>query len=202
MKAVKAINLPLVFAHGWGAKDSFWQPLTALLPQKGYVLNLWQEQQLDLPPYFIAIGHSYGALYLQKQYAERVRGIVIISGFTDFLAATPLRVLKRMQQQFLQNPQRVIADFQQRAAMPAIGFSEKEYPFLANALQEIGEKISPPTKPYLALHGAQDVIMPIGIAQKQLVPLQQHPHAGHGLPWQYPEWCAAQIQQWIATHAF
>jgi pimeloyl-ACP methyl ester carboxylesterase len=56
--------------------------------------------------------------------------------------------------------------------------------------------------PVLSLHGANDQILPAAMREQTLYGVPhirhlQHPTAGHLLPVEYPDWCAAQIATFL-----
>jgi pimeloyl-[acyl-carrier protein] methyl ester esterase len=204
--------LPLVLVHGWGFGPAVWQPLLhALLPLTGAVLtiNLWDPDSSTssgppaLPPAFIGVGHSLGALWLLRQAPESMRAFISIAGFTRFPGAA--RVLHRMQQQFQHDPETVLATFRQRcgghdhvlSGDDALSGLEK----LAQGLEWLRTWQAPlPRCPVLALHGAADCIVPLADAQAQFPDVTICADAPHALPLSHPAWCAAEIRSFLHRH--
>ena len=61
----------------------------------------------------------------------------------------------------------------------------------------------PPKRPTLLVSGSQDrLVDPVSsdcLARQWLVPVLQHPQAGHDLPHDVPEWLISQVKQWLQS---
>ena len=210
--------LPLVCVPGWGFAPPLWAGICAqlqdvLAERSVQVVDLWGAAEPILPPRFIGVGHSLGALWLLRQQAPALAGCVVISGFRHFPVAP--RVLARMQTQFARDPETVLATFQARCQLgggpaaasatnadPSIIIKVNDHSFkkLQQGLAWLAAWEAPaPSCPLLALHGGGDVIVGAAEAARQLPGLVICPDAPHALPLTHPAWCAARIREWCGV---
>lgn len=207
--------LPVVFVSGWGFAPRMWAGLCGhlqdmLAGRKVYGVDLWGEETLSLPPRFIGVGHSLGALWLMRQQAAQMQAFVAIAGFTRFPVAA--RVLARMRTQFTREPETVLATFHARclagagsAAMfhdPAflIEVNDHSYNGLLQGLDWLASWGGVlPSCPVLALQGTADVIVPVAEASRQWPSLVYCPDAPHALPLTHPDWCAARMREFLRS---
>jgi pimeloyl-[acyl-carrier protein] methyl ester esterase len=206
--------LPVVFAPGWGFAPRLWDGLCGhlqdvLAGRLVHVVDVWNEETFSLPPRFIGVGHSLGAVWLMRHHGAQMQAFVAIAGFTRFPVAA--RVLARMRTQFTREPQAVLATFHARcvAGMPnsaAVSYdpgfltrvNDHSYNRLLQGLDWLANwEAVLPACPVLALHGAADVIVSVADALRQWPSLVRCPDAPHALPLTHPDWCAARMREFL-----
>jgi len=203
------------FVHGWAFDASIWQALAALLPgvsasfaDRGYFGGLGHPVP-QKPAVWIT--HSLGTMLTLEDVPEHCRALVAIAGFDRFCAGdgaagvTP-RILDRMLVRLENEPQQLITDFRKQC-----GFSQPFGPIDGDMLRsdlailrnlDCRAQAAALAIPVLSLHGANDQILPDVMRGQTLHGIPdirhlQHPTAGHLLPVEYPEWCAAQITTFL-----
>ncbi|MDQ2104273.1 alpha/beta fold hydrolase, partial [Azospirillum isscasi] len=129
-----------VFVHGWGFGPGVWDAVRDALPDGESVAVdlgfhgpstpfLGRERGTQTPwprsrP-IVAVGHSFGALWLLHERPFAWDGLVLVNGFPrftegdGFAPATPRRVLDRMIARFDTAPEAVTADFLRRCGCEA-----------------------------------------------------------------------------------
>ncbi|EPR41694.1 hydrolase or acyltransferase [Desulfovibrio sp. X2] len=121
----------LLAVHGWGFSPAFWEPLRALLPDIS-----WQAVDLgfsgpptpmeaisagDEPP--LVLAHSLGLAWALANVPRPWAGLVAVNAFTsfcradDFPAGVAPRVVRRMLDRFVEEPERVSRDFLTRCGV-------------------------------------------------------------------------------------
>ncbi|WP_353861476.1 alpha/beta hydrolase [Azospirillum formosense] len=203
-----------VFVHGWGFGPRVWDAVRAALPDAESVA-------VDLgfygPPSFpmiaagrpvVAVGHSFGGLWLLHERPFAWDGLVLVNGFPrfaegdGFAPATPRRLLDRMVARFDAAPQAVTGDFLHRCGVEAPRPEGLDAARLGAALRALRDwdARAALVGPALALAGAQDPIVPPAMTEQALagIDVGWHPEGGHLLPLTAPDWCAERIAAFAA----
>lgn len=200
----------IVWSHGWGFNADFFTPLCQALPKFHHNILDWgyfgkpHIPTLDLHKPIIGIGHSLGLAKLLDLKLP-FTALVSLAGFTHFCqsrafqAGTPLRVLARMEEKFILNPQQVLADFY-------VSCGYKAFPFVAQPLnlqllqQDLSQlrtlSIDLPKIPLLAIAGKSDRVCPLSQQQAQFDPITIIQGAHH-FPQVNPVQTALLIQQFL-----
>lgn len=198
------------FVHGWGFDAGIWRGVHAALgyppaafADRGYFGEpIWPEVSGPV----IAIGHSLGALLALRNLPKKCVGLVALNAFDRFAAgrddssAVPRRVVERMIARFKTAPDEVLADFRRRCGTDEAAPEGAVHARLLADLELLldGDERMVASQlpcPVLALHGAEDAILPPGMRAAVFAGVEQAALAGHGhlLPLSAPEWCAARI---------
>ncbi|TWA84584.1 pimeloyl-[acyl-carrier protein] methyl ester esterase [Azospirillum brasilense] len=169
-----------VFVHGWGFGPAVWDAVRNALPDGESVA-------VDLgfygPPSFpelpagrpvVAVGHSFGGLWLLHERPFPWDGLVLVNGFSrftegdGFAPATPRRLLDRMIARFDAAPEAVTADFLRRCGVEAPPTAGLDAARLGEALWALRDwdARAALTGPALALAGAQDPIVPPAMTEQ------------------------------------
>ncbi|OIQ87270.1 alpha/beta hydrolase family protein [mine drainage metagenome] len=205
----------LLFVHGWGFDAGFWQPLRqrlAGIPSVAWDLGFHGAPARPLPPGdapLVAVGHSFGLLWLLKERPLPWRSLVSINGFSRFTRADDFpqgvapRLLDRMAARLDQAPAAVYQDFMARCGMDVTatggmesaatgGLDSARLAWGLSALANWDCRAAPPVD--LALCGRQDPILPTAMSEALFAPaLAKWRDGGHLLPLTDPDWCARQL---------
>ncbi|NUB33243.1 alpha/beta fold hydrolase [Azospirillum brasilense] len=163
-----------VFVHGWGFGPGVWDGVREALPEGESVavdLGFYGPPSIpELPAKrpIVAVGHSFGALWLLHERPFAWDGLVLVNGFPrftegdGFAPATPRRLLDRMIARFDTAPEAVTADFLRRCGCEAPLPEGLDAARLGEALQALRnwDARATLTGPVLALAGGQDPIVP------------------------------------------
>jgi pimeloyl-[acyl-carrier protein] methyl ester esterase len=205
----------LLFVHGWGFDASFWDDLAARLDHF--------EQVRDDRGYFgspapmtcsgrcVAVTHSFGTMRLLSEPPAGLAGVIAINGFDRFIASddfpgVPPRLVDTMIARFDRRPRAVLDDFLGRC-----GCGPARYDFdrlrLAADLErmrttDVRGVTAGLDMPLLSLQSAHDRIVPAAMRDAALAgsgkrERHEHPDAGHLLPTDEPDWCAAAIAAFL-----
>jgi len=209
--------LTLLFLHGWGFDARFWDPLADLLsdfPQLRDDAGYFGRPVTPAPDGpCVAVSHSFGTMRLLAAPPAQLRGLVAINGFDRFTDAPAFpgiarRVVDRMVSAMAQEPETVLADFRIRCG------DDRDFGIPdANRLQaalvdlrdrDLRESAAAMTVPVLSLQGAEDPILGMMLRESVFaaatrVMRRTHPHGGHLLPVQDPQWCAEAIRSFART---
>lgn len=199
--------MKLLFAHGWGFDQAFWQPLAGLLDE-------WP-QAIDDRGYFgtpcaprvdgpcLAVTHSFGTMRILADPPPGLAGIVAINGFERFTALSGKpgvapRVVDRMLRRFDEDPRGVLAEFR-RACGCGKPFDAIDPAPLRADLLRLRDACPPlPQVPIVALTGGRDPILPVQMRETVFagcdVRRLQDEAAGHLLPLENPALCAMAIR--------
>lgn len=201
----------LVFFHGWGFDQSFWQPLTALLSH--YDCTLWDAGffghavPVHLTENTILVGHSYGfmcGLSMQHHW----RAAIGINAFLRF-GITPekngcvsLSTMRAMQRELLKNPVTILHDFHARlgSTTPHGHINTARLHEALEYLREadVSERID--DQPFCVLSGADDALVPPAMRDEMSAHATAHhikENAGHLLPLTHTRWCAEKIHTFV-----
>jgi len=197
----------LLLIHGWGFDGGFWAPLREVLECDAMAWDLGFFGHPEQPPLpadrpVMAVGHSFGMLWLLHHRPAAWRALVSINGFACFtrretfpmgVAAAPLR---RMISQCAEAPQRVVADFRIRcggAPPPPTGLDQES---LMDGLQSLHGWDERPAPAQLALCGRNDPIVSTAMSRACFAEDRIVWHeGGHLLPQEDPAWCAAHLHR-------
>jgi pimeloyl-[acyl-carrier protein] methyl ester esterase len=196
----------LLFLHGWGFDASVWNDLRGHFPPQdtlAWDLGYFGPPSLPALPAgrpVLAIGHSFGLLWLLHRRNPNFSGLVSINGFTcftqrpDFPAGTPPRLLQRMHARLPADPAAIVTNFRARCgvttALPAAPITERLSEGL-DALQNWDERGAEITA---ALCGRQDEVATLEMSRACFSQTQILWHeGGHMLPLTAAAWCARQL---------
>jgi len=198
----------LVLVHGWGYDISFWQPLIEAMPDGECVawdLGYYGTPALPAPGRdAIAVGHSYGVMWLLRHRPFAWRGLVSINGFTRFAQApdlaqgVPLAQIDRLTASLKEDARGCLTGFRQRCGdvIPPPGTPDAKK--LLDSLDHLRHWDERPAVPGLALCGEADKVVPAPLSRALFPDEITRWHAGgHLLPRQDPEWCAGEIRTWL-----
>ncbi|MCW2240456.1 alpha/beta fold hydrolase [Azospirillum canadense] len=202
-----------VFVHGWGFGPDLWDGVRAHLSRG-------DSAAVDLgyfgPPVVpalpagrpvVAVGHSFGVLWLLHEAPFAWDGLIAINGFPRFTEgpgyapATPRRVLDRMIARFDAAPTAVLDEFRRRCGCgaPAAPCDAERLAVDLRALRDWDAR--PALRaPLRALAGRGDPIVPPAMTERAFagLPLNWHAEGGHLLPQTASAWCAERIAAWAA----
>ncbi|KAA0683127.1 alpha/beta fold hydrolase [Azospirillum brasilense] len=177
----RAMTAPLlVFVHGWGFGPAVWDAVREAIPEGESVavdLGFYGPPSLSALPAgrpVIAVGHSFGGLWLLHERPFAWDGLVLVNGFPrftegdGFAPATPRRVLDRMIARFDTAPEAVTADFLRRCGAEAPLPEGLDAARLGEALRALRDWDARDalTGPALALAGTQDPIVPPAMTEQ------------------------------------
>jgi pimeloyl-[acyl-carrier protein] methyl ester esterase len=203
----------LLLVHGWGFDASFWTPLRTHLAEDALAWDLGyfgapSDQAVPAGRPVVAVGHSFGMLWLLHRRPTPLRALVSINGFSCFARRENYpqgiapRLLTRMQAQCAESPARVVGDFRARCgeAAPAPAAPQRER--LLAGLESLAAWDERPAVPDLALCGRSDPLIDAAMTRACFPEkcLAWH-EGGHLLPQEDPGWCAAQLRQLLARLA-
>ncbi|HUM08434.1 MAG TPA: alpha/beta hydrolase [Acidocella sp.] len=197
----------LLLVHGWGFDAGFWVPLRACFaPEEtlAWDLGFFSQPAQPAPPpgrKVLAVGHSFGLLWLLRQRPLPWQGLVAINGFSrfargeDFAVGIPPRVLDRMRARLGTSPAEVVSEFRARqgcaAPLPGTPCTET----LAAGLQGLASWDARPAPVTAALCGRQDGLVSAAMSRACFPEERIVWHeGGHLLPLETPEWCAARLR--------
>ena len=217
--------MKMILVHGWALGPWIWhglvQRLCALMEDSDLTI-----ERVDLgffgdtgPPaaghYDLAIGHSFGLLWLLQDRQLTCDRIISINGFTRFSADTdfpcgwPQRVLQRMRKQLAIDRQVVLADFankagiedefrqQQASAVPDVARLDWALEALIN--RDGREQWDQFPGPRRAIAATKDEIVTAEHTNQCFADsdIQWLKSGCHCLPLKFPEICAALVRELI-----
>jgi pimeloyl-[acyl-carrier protein] methyl ester esterase len=206
---MSAGRVQVLLVHGWGFGPEIWDRVAAALPGFEIArvdLGFFGPPRLcpPSPQPVLAVGHSLGLLWLLQHRPCPWRALISINGFPrfteteDYRPAVPVRLLERMLRRLDQDPAAVVGEFRHRCgcADPLPGRPETaRLRWGLEGLRDWDARASlPEAGPRLALGGGADPILPAGMAADGFA--REHETlagAGHLLPLEAPDWCAARI---------
>lgn len=209
-----------VLVHGWGFGPEVWDGVRAALPAgDGLTVDLGFAGPPALPAIpagrpVVAVGHSFGALWLLHEQPFAWDGLVLVNGFPrftegdGFAPATPRRLIDRMIARFEADPRAVATDFLRRCGCDAPPPETLDATRLGDALRALRAlrdwdaraALAKTSVPTLALAGRQDPIVPPAMTEHALadLPVDWHAEGGHLLPLTAPGWCAERLAAFAA----
>ncbi len=203
----------LLLVHGWGFDASFWTPLREVL---GDLESVAWDLGFRRPPRFppvpagrpvVAVGHSFGLLWLLHERPLAWHALVSINGFPrfsaggDFPFGVPSRLLERMMARFSETPETVYRDFMTRCGVRDPGTQGLDHKALADGLKALRHwdgrsRMAGLGTVDLALAGRTDPIVSPDMTASGFAGTDIRWHEdGHLLPRQAPEWCAGHLRR-------
>ena len=228
MSGNRTQSLTLVFAEGWAMDDRFWEPLAArfadhelrfcarqyYLDDAGNDCESSAESLLKAGEAgWVGIGHSYGFRRLLDCQLANCCGLVSICGFYDFVASagTDARIVKAMVRRMESSPVSVLQKFLENCGMAdqadQVGRLESEALNIESLKTDLtallaggpsGQDVEQ-SVPILSLAASHDKIVPAALTRSEFEQPLFHPTAGHSLGFQYSDWCASHIQEFLRT---
>jgi pimeloyl-[acyl-carrier protein] methyl ester esterase len=200
----------LLLVHGWGFDASFWAPLRLALEADAMAWDLGYFGLPAQPPLpagrpIMAVGHSFGLLWLLHHRPVAWRALVSINGFSCFSRretfpdGVAARSLDRMISQCALTPMKVVADFRMRCGGVAPPLAVPDRVRLLDGLQALATWDERPAPVQLALCGRNDPLVSTAMSTASFPEDCVVWHdGGHLLPQEDPAWCAAHLRQLVA----
>ncbi|HIJ38648.1 MAG TPA: alpha/beta fold hydrolase [Rhodospirillaceae bacterium] len=197
----------LLLVHGWGFDASFWNPLRAALGSVetvswdlGFVAAPSRPALPEGRP-VVAVGHSYGLLWLLHERPLAWQALVSINGFPRFSRAPDFpdgwapRVLDRMIGRLDDQPGQVHHQFITQCGGKPPPVTRLDANRLKAGVQALLDWDERPAIPDLVLAGRSDPIARTALTQASFPETSIRWHeGGHLLPLEAPDWCAQQLQ--------
>jgi pimeloyl-[acyl-carrier protein] methyl ester esterase len=197
----------LLLVHGWGFDAGFWGPVREILGADAAVVwDLGFFGAPSRPPLpegrpVVAVGHSFGLLWLLHHRPVAWRALVAVNGFACFTRREGFpegvepRVLSRMISRFAEEPVQVVADFRARCGCVAPLPAMRDDTSLLSGLQALARWDERPAQVDLALCGRNDALVSMAMSKASMPEERIIWHdGGHLLPLEDPGWCAAQLR--------
>jgi pimeloyl-[acyl-carrier protein] methyl ester esterase len=202
--------MDLVLLHGWGFDRHFWDPLAERLADFRVIAwDLGFTGATDKPvpaAGAVAIGHSYGLLWLLQHRPFAWRKLVSINGFTrfaeagDFPEGIALKQIERLSGELAQAPLACVAAFRQRCGDTAPAPARIDEPKLQASLDDLRQWDQRGDAVDLALCGEADRVVPPALSRACFPAARIEWHeGGHLLPLAEPDWCAARLRHFLAS---
>ena len=221
MSGNRTQSLTLVFAEGWAMDARFWEPLAArftdhelrFCARQYYLDDAGNDCESAGETGWVGIGHSYGFRRLLDCQLANCRGLVSICGFYDFVASagTDARIVKAMVRRMESSPVSVLQKFLANCGMAdqadQVGRLESEALNIECLKTDLkaplaggpsGQDVEQ-SVPILSLAASHDKIVPAALTRSEFEQPLFHPTAGHSLGFQYSDWCASHIQEFLRT---
>lgn len=218
-----ASHLPVVFAHGWGFDATVWDAVRARLgdapvwtAEAGY-FGLPERDVASAAHGFdayVVVGHSLGAMRCLTEHGPGCRGLLLVNGFPRFAAApdfpegVPARLIDRMLARLAADPAAVVSDFRRRCGAPsgAAGTTYAQEALAAGLLHlrdgDARTALEHCSLPLRVLAGETDAIVPPALTRAAFtgreMSLRWLAGGEHLLPLTHPDWCAAQLADFLA----
>jgi pimeloyl-[acyl-carrier protein] methyl ester esterase len=202
----------LLLVHGWGFDQTFWRPLQAALGDLDSVAwDLGYHGHPSRPPLpagrpIVAVGHSFGLLWLLHERPVAWHALASINGFPcftrrrDFPAGVAPRLLERMIGRLGQAPDVVYREFMQRCGVAAPQDGDLDAAALAQGLTALAEWDARGAGHGvdLALAGQHDPIAPAALTAAAFeARCIEWRDGGHLLPLDAPDWCARHLRRMV-----
>jgi pimeloyl-[acyl-carrier protein] methyl ester esterase len=197
----------LVLVHGWGFDASLWDEMRSHFePDEtlAWDLGFFGAPRQDPPPAgrpILAVGHSFGLLWLLHERPVPYRAIVSINGFScfarrpDFSAGIAQPMLARMRSRIARDPANVVRNFRASCGVTAPLAADPVPERLAaglEALQNWDARQSPVT---IALCGAGDSLVSPAMSSACFGAKIHWHEGGHMLPLTAAAWCARRLRE-------
>jgi len=215
MAGNNALNSPLVLVHGWGFNNAMWRDVAERLPayechiiELGFLLRGPQGAS-SMPREAVCIGHSFGLMWLLKHGPRPMRGLMSIAGFDCFHAHVERARIEAMKRGLDRDPVAQMERFWRSCGTEP--FTERRN-FDISALKggldwlanwDEREAHNDLTCPLVALAAEDDEVVPNEMTQAIWgdADLRLRPDGGHALPLTRPQWCADEIEDFVARLA-
>lgn len=194
----------LLFVHGWGFDATLWDSVRARFAPEdtlAWDLGFFGAPAQPAPPPgrpVIAVGHSFGALWLLHRRPVPWAAMVAVNGFSafarreDFTHGIAPRVLARMRRRLREAPGEVVAEFRAACGCTALAPATPHSAALDDGLAALEAWDERPATPSLALCGEDDTLISPAMSRACFPEISWHA-GGHLLPLQAPDWCADQL---------
>jgi pimeloyl-[acyl-carrier protein] methyl ester esterase len=207
---VEVLMKPIfLLVHGWGFDATFWTPLQNTLEFDAIAWDLGffgSPAQPPLPPGrpVVAVGHSFGMLWLLHHRPVAWRAVVSINGFScftrreSFVAGIAASSLSRMIYQCAETPLQGVTDFRMRCGISSPCPAAPDRIRLVDGLQALVTWDERPTPVQLALCGRTDPLIPSAMSEACFAEdcIAWH-EGGHLLPLEDPAWCAGHLRRMV-----
>jgi pimeloyl-[acyl-carrier protein] methyl ester esterase len=204
--------MTLVLLHGWGFDRHFWDPLRKRLADIDTIawdLGYYGEPVMTLPSYgAVAVGHSFGLLWLLRHRPFAWRRLISVNGFSrfaagdDFPEGVALPQIERLSSELEQTPFATVAAFRQRCGARGMPPERVEEDRLQSSLGDLRHWDERRAAVDLALCGEADKVVPPALSRACFPAERMIWHrGGHLLPLEDPDWCAAQLRPFIVEPA-
>ncbi len=200
----------LLFVHGWGFDAGFWDKVRAALGD--YESVAWDfgffgaaaRPALPEGRDVVAVGHSFGALWLLHERPVAWRALVAVNGFgcftrrEGFAQGNAARPLQRMMARMELAPGAVVAEFRARCGCGAALPGALDVAALLDGLRALAEWDERPASVDLALCGRGDLLVSeaMSVASFPAGVMAWH-DGGHLLPLEDAGWCAARLRAFL-----
>ena len=193
--------------HGvWGEMAEYFPFEQSDFINLGFMYNMLTQPLMPTKK-SIYITHSLGALWALKNCAEDIEALVIINGFTNFTNFVDKRVLSAMQKRLKRDPKAQMQEFWQNIGLGKSLDHTLDIDKLHEGLDwlinwDISAELKSLNAPILSLAGEQDPLLPLAKIKQEWagVDLKINESGGHLLPLTHPEWCAAQIKEFLVKN--
>jgi pimeloyl-[acyl-carrier protein] methyl ester esterase len=200
----------LLMLHGWGFDRHFWRELQERLADHdslAWDLGFYGAPMMAPPESrrrLVAIGHSYGLLWLLRNRPVTWDGLISINGFPRFAATEDFpqgidpRQVQRLSATVAEAPWAALAGFRQRCGDDTPPPETVDEAQLQASLGHLLEWDQRPAEVDLALCGEADKVVPPSLSRAAFAPeiIAWH-KGGHLLPLEDPDWCARQVRDWL-----
>ena len=150
----------------------------------------------------LAVGHSFGVLWLLQETNLRHDAIIAINGFTcfaqhrDFPAGIAPRILARMRKRITSDAAGVVANFRARCGVTGPLPAEPNTQKLVEGLEALQNRDMRPAKVTACLCGAGDELVSQAMSRACFPGEKIYWHeGGHMLPLTAPAWCAERLRE-------
>lgn len=203
-----AVSAVLLFVHGWGFDGTVWDAVRGHLSDIESVtwdLGFFGPPACPVPPAgrpVIAVGHSFGLLWLLKHRPFEWRALAAINGFArftkapDFADGVDRRVVLRMARDCADDAARTVGAFRARCGVADAAPPTADRARLAAALDTLlsdDGRQAGKAPVDLALCGVNDPIVPPTMSRASFAAPLWHA-GGHLLPHEDSAWCAAHLR--------
>ncbi len=197
----------LLFVHGWGFDASVWDELRSHYPPEdtlAWDLGFFgSPNQPALPKGrpILAVGHSFGLLWLLHEPGLRCDALVSINGFSCFaqrpdFPGIALRVLARMCARVTSDAAGVVKDFRALCGVLAPLPGDPDAPKLTAGLVALQNWDKRPAEVMAALCGTSDGLVSQEMSRACFADEKIYWHeGGHMLPLTAASWCAGHLRE-------
>ncbi|MEC9367564.1 MAG: alpha/beta fold hydrolase [Pseudomonadota bacterium] len=203
--------MQLVLVHGWGFHGGIWQELLPRLD--GHDLHIVDlgfcrggpKATTRLPEHSVAIGHSFGLMWLLRHGPRPLKGLVSVCGFDCFHRHVAPEEVDPIRQGIGRNIDAQMRAFWRQCGAPEFSSDEFDRATLLAGLDwlcrwDARADLESLGAPVLALASEDDPIFPAA-ASRAVWEGQSQFHmssdGGHALPLTRPDWCAARISEFV-----
>jgi pimeloyl-[acyl-carrier protein] methyl ester esterase len=197
----------ILFVHGWGFDADFWTPVRLAL--KGIETVAWDlgfhgaaaRPALSDDRPVVAVGHSFGVLWLLRERPVAWRSLVSINGFRRFTRAEDFpegiapRSLHRMIARLAETPQTVYRDFMERCGIAQPRDDGLVPKALLDGLRALADwDCRAGRGADFVLAGRSDPLVSAAMTEVAFAGQAINWHdGGHLLPLTAPDWCAERL---------